>query len=243
MIIATYHAPLGTLTLAADEQGLCGLWFAGQQHFGSTLDASARAAALSALATAPDVASLVAAASPDGRGGGRRDNDAAPGHPSAPAPLPAFPAEWVGAHDAVSGAPALSVHFPQNTAALSVLERTWAWLNAYFAGRCPTWLPPLHMEGTAFQHEVWTALLGIPYGHTTTYGALAAALTARHTITGEGARKVSARAVGAAVARNPISIIVPCHRVLGAGGALTGYAAGVACKRRLLELEGVHVAA
>ena len=101
------------------------------------------------------------------------------------------------------------------------------WLDAYFAGRRPdAGLLPLAPRGTAFQQAVWRELQRIPYGETTTYGALAARLGS------------SARAVGSAVGRNPLSILIPCHRVLGADGCLTGYAGGLANKEKLLRLEG-----
>ena len=117
-----------------------------------------------------------------------------------------------------------------------VLAQARAWLDAYFAGDNPSGLPPLHLMGTSFQQRVWRLLLEIPYGQTTTYGALARGLEHRF-----GSR-ASARAVGGAVGRNPISIIVPCHRVLGANGAITGYAGGVDRKRALLMLEGAAIA-
>lgn len=100
------------------------------------------------------------------------------------------------------------------------------WLDIYFSGREPDFTPPLHMPGTPFRERVWAALLEIPYGETATYGELAARLGS------------SPRAVGAAVGRNPVSLIVPCHRVLGADGSLTGYAGGVERKEYLLKLEG-----
>ena len=100
------------------------------------------------------------------------------------------------------------------------------WLDTYFSGREPDFTPPLHMPGTPFRERVWAALLEIPYGETVTYGELAARLGS------------SPRAVGAAVGRNPVSLIVPCHRVLGADGSLTGYAGGVERKEYLLKLEG-----
>jgi methylated-DNA-[protein]-cysteine S-methyltransferase len=110
-----------------------------------------------------------------------------------------------------------------------------AWLDRYFAGEKPSLddLPPLAPDGTAFQRLVWDELLTIPYGQTTTYGAIA------RRIAESTGRSTSARAVGAAVGRNRISIIVPCHRVLGADGSLTGYAGGVERKAALLKLEGV----
>lgn len=115
----------------------------------------------------------------------------------------------------------------QKAAALPVFRETERWLGDYFAGRRPPALPPLAPEGTVFQQSVWRRLLEIPYGRTCTYGALAAELGS------------SPRAVGSAVGHNPISILIPCHRVLGADGSLTGYAGGVEKKRFLLKLEGV----
>lgn len=147
-----YASPLGGLLLAADEQGLIGLWFDGARHF---------------VANLPEA----------------REEKRTP-----------------------------------------VLDEAARWLDDYFSGRQPDFTPPLHLIGSAFRLRVWARLLEIPYGHTTTYGALL----------GDGA---SARAVGGAVGRNPISIIVPCHRVIGADGSLTGYAGGVDKKIRLLALE------
>lgn len=120
-------------------------------------------------------------------------------------------------------------------AARSALEAARAWLDAYFAGTSPEALPPLpplHLLGSPFQQRVWELLRAIPYGGTTTYGALAHELEERF------GTRTSARAVGGAVGRNPLSIIVPCHRVLGANGAVTGYAGGLERKRALLALEG-----
>ena len=105
------------------------------------------------------------------------------------------------------------------------------WLEDYFAHRIPEMRIPLAPKGTEFQQKVWLALLTIPYGTTTTYGAIAEQL-------GEGYKK-AAHAVGGAVGHNPISLIIPCHRVLGANGSLTGYASGMDKKQWLLELEGV----
>ncbi|MCL2233851.1 MAG: methylated-DNA--[protein]-cysteine S-methyltransferase [Treponema sp.] len=104
-----------------------------------------------------------------------------------------------------------------------------SWLQDYFAGKNPELTIPLAPEGTDFQQAVWEMLLEIPYGKTTTYGNIASRL----------ASKASAQAVGGAVGHNPISLIIPCHRVLGADGSLTGYAGGLEKKRSLLELEGV----
>ena len=110
-----------------------------------------------------------------------------------------------------------------------VLEQTKLWLSLYFEGKIPDFLPPLNPRGTEFQQRVWNALLQISYGETITYGALAKKLGCR-----------SAQAVGGAVGRNPISILIPCHRVVGAGGQLTGYAGGVDKKNYLLTQEKCH---
>lgn len=286
MIITTYHSPLGDITLAADTQGLTGLWFVGQSHYGATLTGDERSfdmqkGAFSAVET--DVAVCDS---------------------------PVVADEVIEGCDATSGGNPMSVSDPQNTAAVSVLERAWAWLNAYFAGQAPRWTPPLHVEGTEFQHAVWVALLEVPYGQTVTYGELARKIGGRRALasscgrgfsnasaglgssgaasgernaaggkpdaadgepdvagasTAHGERGLSiaahgaqassdavlagyeasdaatsARAVGAAVARNPVSIIIPCHRVVGADGALTGYAGGLDRKRALLELESAR---
>lgn len=279
MIITTYHSPLGDITLAADAQGLTGLWFVGQSHYGATLTGDERSfdmqkGAFSAVKTDAAVCDS-----------------------------PVVADEVIEGCDATSGGNPMSVSDPQNTAAVSVLERAWAWLNAYFAGQAPRWTPPLHVEGTEFQHAVWVALLEVPYGQTVTYGELARKIGDRRALasscgrgfsnasaglgssgaasgernaaggepdvagasTAHGERGLSiaahgaqassdavlagyeasdaatsARAVGAAVARNPVSIIIPCHRVVGADGALTGYAGGLDRKRALLELESAR---
>lgn len=106
-------------------------------------------------------------------------------------------------------------------------------LDAYFAGELTEFHVALDLGGTAFQREVWQALLGVPYGGTTTYGELARAV----------GRPGAPRAVGAANGRNPVSIVVPCHRVVGADGGLTGYGWGLGRKRFLLDLEAAHARA
>lgn len=107
------------------------------------------------------------------------------------------------------------------------------WLGEYFDGGDPGPTPPLAPEGTLFQRQVWELLRTIPRGETTTYGALARRLEQ------ETGRRTSPRAVGSAVGRNPISILIPCHRVLGSDGSLTGYAGGVERKMWLLHNEKV----
>ncbi len=116
---------------------------------------------------------------------------------------------------------------------LPVFSEAERWLNLYFSGRAPDFLPPLLLRGTAFQRMVWEFLLSIPYGGTVTYGEIADAVARKM-----GKPRMSAQAVGGAVGRNPVSLILPCHRVVGAGGKLTGYAGGLERKRKLLELEG-----
>lgn len=128
---------------------------------------------------------------------------------------------------------------------LPVFVETRQWLDIYFSGWEPDFTPPMRMEGTPFQKAVWEILRTIPYGGTMTYGEIAAKLCEGYSDgpgPGAGARpgptrRMSAQAVGGAVGHNPISIIVPCHRVVGAGGSLTGYAAGPEKKKQLLSLE------
>ena len=153
-----YPSPLGRIVLAASHTGLAGLWFDGQQHFPTRLDALP----------------LVAASS----------------HP--------------------------------------VMHEATAQLAAYFAGERSEFDLPLDLSGgTAFQQSVWQALLAIDAGDTASYSEVAARI----------GNPAAVRAVGAAIGRNPVSIVVPCHRVIGSGGALTGYAGGLARKTALLQLE------
>ena len=117
----------------------------------------------------------------------------------------------------------------QDTPALSEAKR---WLDIYFTGREPDFTPPLHPIGSAFRRDVWEMLLQIPYGQTITYGGIARQLAAKR-----GLPRLSAQAVGGAVGHNEISVIIPCHRVVGTNGSLTGYAGGIDKKVKLLELE------
>lgn len=109
---------------------------------------------------------------------------------------------------------------------LSVFAESLRWLDTYFSGGIPPSAPPLYIAGSDFRRRVCHALMTIPYGQTITYGELARRINVK-----------SAQAVGGAVAHNPISLIVPCHRVVGSGGKLTGYAGGIERKRWLLQLE------
>ena len=158
----SYASPVGELLLAADEEGMTGLWLAGGKYF--------------------------------------------PGVPE----------------DA-----------PQET---PVLEETKRWLDIYFAGREPDFLPPMRYDSTPFRKCICDIMLTIPYGQTMTYGEIAAQAARR-----QGMERMSAQAVGGAVGHNPISLMIPCHRVVGAGGNLTGYGGGIDRKAKLLALEGVDM--
>ena len=114
-------------------------------------------------------------------------------------------------------------------------EVTIMWLNQYFNGKNPFITPPIQLEGTEFRKSVWSILQTIPYGETTTYGDIGKQIAQQ-----QGKEKFSAQAVGGAVGHNPISIIVPCHRVIGSNGQLTGYAGGIERKKYMLDLELEH---
>ena len=113
-----------------------------------------------------------------------------------------------------------------------VLEQSVRWLDIYFSGQEPDFMPPLHMIGSPFRLAVWEILCQIPYGKTMTYGEIGKMIAQQRGLT-----HMSAQAVGGAVGHNPVSIVVPCHRVVGTNGSLTGYAGGVDKKIKLLELE------
>lgn len=162
--ITNYQSPLGKMLLAGDEEGVTGLWFAGQKYFAVDLEAE---------------------------------------------------------------------HKEQE---IPVFKETKKWLELYFAGKQPNFTPSLHLVGTEFQIKVWKMLLTIPYGQTMTYGEMAHKLTR-----GKAQTKMSAQAVGGAVGHNKISLLVPCHRVVGSKGSLTGYAGGLDKKIALLTLEGVDM--
>lgn len=123
---------------------------------------------------------------------------------------------------------------PEHTETITpAIAESISWLDIYFSGKEPDFTPAMHVQGSPFQQEVWKLLLEIPYGKITTYGDLAKRIAANR-----GIKRMSAQAVGGAVGSNPISIIIPCHRVLGSGGNLTGYASGLENKKFLLSQEG-----
>lgn len=114
-------------------------------------------------------------------------------------------------------------------------EVTIMWLDQYFNGKKPFITPPIQLEGTEFRKSVWSILQTIPYGKTTTYGDIGKEIANQ-----QGKDRMSAQAVGGAVGHNPISIIIPCHRVIGSNGKLTGYAGGIERKKYMLDLEAKH---
>ena len=124
-------------------------------------------------------------------------------------------------------------HISQETPVLAKAKR---WLDVYFSGEEPDFTPPLHPTGSLFRQAVWQILLQIPYGQTMTYGDIARQLAKK-----QGVGHMSAQAVGGAVGHNEISIIIPCHRVVGTNGSLTGYAGGIDKKASLLELEKIDM--
>lgn len=117
-----------------------------------------------------------------------------------------------------------------------VFQQAIAWLNMYFAGINPGNIPPVHLDGTPFRLVVWRILQEIPYGHTVTYKQIAEIVKER-----TGAERMSAQAVGNAVGHNPVGIFIPCHRVVGSNGNLTGYAGGIDKKVKLLETEHIDM--
>lgn len=119
---------------------------------------------------------------------------------------------------------------------LPLLRDAKRWLELYFSGREPDFTPPLRYDSTPFRQTVCEIMLTIPYGRTMTYGEIAAEVARRR-----GIDRMSAQAVGGAVGHNPISLMIPCHRVVGTNGSLTGYGGGIQRKLRLLELEHVDM--
>ena len=120
--------------------------------------------------------------------------------------------------------------------ALPVFDEADRWLDIYFSGKAPDFTPPLNMRTTAFRKAVWEIMLTIPFGQTMTYGEIAERIAAQM-----GISRMSAQAVGGAVGHNSISLIIPCHRVVGTSGSLTGYAGGIDKKLRLLTMEKADI--
>lgn len=120
--------------------------------------------------------------------------------------------------------------------AKAVFDCTERWLDSYFSGHNPDFTPPICLKGTSFQEDVWEILKRIPYGKVISYGEIARQIAEKR-----GLKRMSAQAVGGAVGRNSIAIIIPCHRVVGSNGSLTGYAGGLDKKTELLKIEGVLI--
>ncbi len=119
---------------------------------------------------------------------------------------------------------------------LPIFEEATKWLTIYFSGKAPDFTPPLKMDTTPFRKAVWEIMLTIPFGETMTYGQIADRIAKRRGLT-----KMSAQAVGGAVGHNSISLIIPCHRVVGTNGSLTGYAGGIEKKLQLLTMEKTDI--
>ncbi len=119
---------------------------------------------------------------------------------------------------------------------LLIFTQTVKWLDIYFSGNAPGFTPPINLRTTDFRKAVCEIMLTIPYGQTMTYGEIADVIAKQKNLT-----KMSAQAVGGAVGHNPISIIIPCHRVIGANGGMTGYAGGIDKKIKLLKLEMAEI--
>lgn len=222
MVITTYHSPLGDIALTADERGLTGLSF---------VDADEGPGALARDARSFDM--YAGAFGEEGRVGGEED---------AAGDAPASPMEKIVGSDAYSGSLGAAAADARNAAAVSVLERAWAWLNAYFAGQAPRWTPPLHIEGSDFQHAVWVALLEIPYGQAITCEELAQSVFERcgglRSCAPYGRDGASyLHDVALAVADNPVPVIIPSHRVTGMDAVCAENAGGKERTRRLLDIE------
>ena len=274
--IAYYDSPLGEITLAGDEAGLCGLWFEGEKYYAHALAASGadkKQGSADLLAkeqygaseTQRDFATLkkskksdFAAKATDGADKKYNTRDFAEVTSSTDGKFCArtliasekFCARDFAAQDTSKKSHATNLseqsasekfyvneqggYFEERN--LAVFDQTRRWLDLYFSGREPGFTPALNPAGSAFRRAVWEILLKIPYGKTTTYGQIAREIAAAR-----GLAKMSAQAVGGAVGHNEISIIIPCHRVIGAHGNLTGYAGGIDRKIKLLKLEGVDM--
>ena len=247
--IAYYDSPLGKITLAGDETGLCGLWFEGEKYYAHALAASG----------ADEKQSSADLLAKEQYGASETQRDFAALKKSVKSDIAAKAAngadEKYNARDfalkdtgekprvtnlSVQGGSKKFCVNEQNEyfeeKNLAVFDQTRRWLDLYFSGREPGFTPALNPLGSAFRRAVWEILLKIPYGKTTTYGQIACEIAAAR-----GLAKMSAQAVGGAVGHNEISIIIPCHRVIGAHGNLTGYAGGIDRKIKLLQLERVDM--
>ncbi len=203
---AKYRSPMGEILLAADEAGLTGLWFEGQKYYACSLGSEHR----------------------------EEDYFIEENH-SKEENHSMKKTHSLGEDRSVEDNHSIEeARFKEKE--LPVFDAVKTWLDIYFSGKEPDFMPPIHLTGSPFRLSVWKLLQQIPYGKTMTYGELARRIAGQR-----GLLHMSAQAVGGAVGHNPISIIVPCHRVVGSDGSLTGYAGGVDKKQRLLALEGVDL--
>lgn len=236
--IAYYDSPLGKITLAGDKAGLCGLWFEGEKYYAHALAASGadkKQGSADLLAkeqygaseTQRDFAALKKSEKSDFAA--KATNGADEKYNARD-----FAAEAESGTDVKFCAYEQSGYFKERN--LAVFDQTKRWLDLYFSGREPGFTPALNPVGSAFRRAVWEILLKIPYGKTTTYGQIAREIAAAR-----GLAKMSAQAVGGAVGHNEISIIIPCHRVIGTHGSLTGYAGGIDREIKLLQPGGVDM--
>lgn len=185
-----YISPVGTLLLAANEEGLVGLWIEGQKYFGASL----------------------------------------------PEPPVQLDLKNIGLPDANLQISGEKADEPAKKAAC-ILRMAAQWLDKYFKGEKPVIAElPLAPIGSEFRQRVWEILCEVPYGEVITYGEIAKRMAKLM-----GKETMSAQAVGGAVAHNPISVIIPCHRVVGTDGSMTGYAGGIDRKIQLLKLEGADL--
>ncbi len=219
--ISYYDSPLGKITLAGDGAGLCGLWFEGEKYYAHALAASG---ADKKQSSADLLTKKQHTASETQRNFAAQDA-------SKKSYATDLSAQSAGEKFYINEQ---SADFEEKN--LAIFDQTKRWLDLYFSGREPGFTPALNPVGSAFRCAVWEILLKIPYGKTTTYGQIAREIAAAR-----GLAKMSAQAVGGAVGHNEISIIIPCHRVIGAHGNLTGYAGGIDRKIKLLKLEGVDM--
>jgi methylated-DNA--[protein]-cysteine S-methyltransferase len=219
--IAYYDSPLGKITLAGDGAGLCGLWFEGEKYY-------AHALAASGADKKRGDGDLLAK---EQRAASETQRDFAAQGASKKSYATDLSAQSAGEKFYINEQ---GGYFEEKN--LAVFDQTRRWLDLYFSGREPGFTPALNPVGSAFRRAVWEILLKIPYGKTTTYGQIARKIAAAR-----GLAKMSAQAVGGAVGHNEISIIIPCHRVVGAHGSLTGYAGGIDRKIKLLQLEGIDM--
>nr|WP_297942955.1 methylated-DNA--[protein]-cysteine S-methyltransferase [uncultured Campylobacter sp.] len=250
--IAYYDSPLGKITLAGDGAGLCGLWFEGEKYYAHALTASGADKKRgdddllakerhAASETQRDFAALkkseesdFAAKAANGADEKYNARDFAVKDTGEKPRATNLSAQGGSGKFCANEQNEQSWYFEERN--LAVFDQTRRWLDLYFSGREPGFTPALNPVGSAFRRAVWEILLKIPYGKTTTYGQIAREIAAAR-----GLAKMSAQAVGGAVGHNEISIIIPCHRVVGTHGSLTGYAGGIDRKIKLLQPGGVDM--